>query len=1213
IYREAENLYLGSFSSYARQFLGKLKRPDVERITGLSPAISVNQKSVVRNPRSTVGTLTGLYDYLRLIFARWGVPDDEGSKWKIDRNLFSFNSPAGACENCKGLGVGDRLDPELLVADPSKTLREGALVITTPSGYIIYSQVTMDVLDQVCQSEGFNVDIPWNELTPDQKHIVLYGSDKIEIPFGKHTLESRMRWSGITAKPRDTGFYKGILPIMENILKRDRNKNILRFVRSLTCSKCGGKRLNKKALSISWQGIHIDELAAMPISEFGGFLKSITAKGIADAQQTIIHSMLSRIELFDQLGINYLTLDRESTMLSGGEAQRLRIVSQVTSNLSGILYIFDEPSIGLHASENQKLLKVLKRLRNGGNTVIVVEHEDDFIRQADHVIDIGPEAGIHGGEVLFSESAEKLPNLSIPNSATLKYLRGEVSFITNHERRSGNGKIKISGAKAHNLKGIDVTFLTGAMNVVTGVSGAGKSTLVRDVLSDALGLALKGQSAGPYNYDSIEGREHIKKLVMIDQSPIGRTPRSNPATYTGLSDHIRDLFASLPESKARGWKKGRFSFNVVGGRCETCQGAGYLQMGMHFLGNVETLCETCDGKRFNDETLQVKFKGKSIFEVLEMSVEEAMEFLSGQRQAHHILSMLSELGLGYLKLGQRSTTLSGGEAQRVKLASELARPGSAHTLYVLDEPTTGLHNADIRVLLDSLNRLIDQNNTVILIEHHLGLIFSADHIIDLGPGSGNEGGYLVAEGKPEEIMRVTESKTGKALADYIKPKMPAPESASAGQIEKDKQKGFISFKGVTTHNLKGIDVDFPKNKITVVAGVSGSGKSSLVFDTLYAEGRNRFLESFSPYVRSMIGVKDKAEFDEVSGLTPVLAIGNQRAKTNPRSTVGTMTGIYDLFRLLFSRVGVSKESKLTPLSSLFSFNHQHGACKTCDGMGIVMVCDPDKLVTDSNKSLISGALDGTKTGKFYGDPYGQYIHTLIAAGNRLNIDYAVPWNALSEEARVIAMFGTGDETYDVSWEFKRGKREGSHQFTGNWQGFANIVNVEYNRKHADKRGDAMLPLMKAETCPECNGARLCKLALSYRLIGMNIARLSARSIDEIILFINGFEDAVNDLKTREVSQQLRDKIMEKLGILHELELGYLPINRATSSLSGGEVRRVRLASNLGSGLTDVTFVLDEPTLGLHQADVSRLMKIIQKLKDAGNTVVIVEHDGGVIM
>ncbi|HZX63341.1 MAG TPA: excinuclease ABC subunit UvrA, partial [Bacteroidales bacterium] len=771
LYREAENRYLGSFSSHALQFLGKRKWPDVEKIEGLSPAISVGQKSAQNNPRSTVGTMTEVYDYLRLLFARLGktvLPDPD---LVIDRSLFSFNTEKGACPVCKGLGIEDRLDPDLLVADETKSLRDRALVITAPNGYIIYSQVTMDVLDQVCRSEGFSVDIPWKDLTPEQKNIILYGSNKIEIPFGKHTLESRMRWSGITAKPREMGYYKGILTIMETILKRERNKNILRFVRTCKCSACNGTRLNEKALSIRISEKNIAELAALQLDELKEVLLKMDFPGNGkQIAGPILEQVIKRIDVLGRLGLSYLSADRESGSLSGGESQRLRLANQVTTGLQNILYLFDEPSIGLHPRDTQKLLDILEELRDKGNSVLVVEHEEKFIRHADWLIDIGPAAGIYGGEVLVNMPVSDivhLPEEEIRKSRTLSFLTGIEKIEIPRTRRKGEGEIIIKGALAHNLKNIDVNFKLKALNVITGVSGAGKSSLAEDVLGKFLKKTLNGDGNQTVECASISGYSSIKKIIDIDASPIGRTPRSNPATYSGLFDHVRDLFASQPLSKLRGYDKSHFSFNTAGGRCEECQGAGYKDIGMHFMGNVEILCEKCEGKRFDNETLEVTYIGKNIFDVLDMYVSEALEFFTDQPGILRFLDTMNRLGLGYLKLGQRSTTLSGGEAQRVKLATELAFPHSAHTLYILDEPTTGLHQADVRVLLSALETLIQQGNTVILIEHHLSVVAAADHVIDLGPGSGKEGGSIVITGTPEEIANCSNSYTGQALQEYL--------------------------------------------------------------------------------------------------------------------------------------------------------------------------------------------------------------------------------------------------------------------------------------------------------------------------------------------------------------------------------------------------------------------------------------------------------------
>jgi excinuclease ABC subunit A len=697
---------------------------------------------------------------------------------------------------------------------------------------------------------------------------------------------------------------------------------------------------------------------------------------------------------------------------------------------------------------------------------------------------------------------------------------------------------------------------------------------------------------------------------------------------------------------------------------------------MHFMGEVEILCDTCNGRRFNDETLEIKYQGLNISEILELSIEDAVGFFGDQPKVMRIIKTLNELGLGYLKLGQRSTTLSGGEAQRVKLASELARPGSAHTMYILDEPTTGLHNADVKVLLKSLDQLVEQGNTVVVTEHHLGMIASADHIIDLGPGSGTAGGKLLASGSPRDIMDEAESLTGMALKNYFQEKslggthenaakkikpvisdrssVTGHPSSVAGhwtsniepckggtslrstsdiehQISNIKHltsdispisavtghpspvlPASISFKGVSTHNLKNIDVDFPLNKITVITGVSGSGKSSLAFDTLHAAGRNRFLDSFSPYVRSQVGMQSGADFEEVSGLTPTLAINRQSFKTNPRSTVGTMTGVYDLYRLLFSRLANSDTDQAPPYSSLFSFNHQQGACKSCDGLGEVTVCDPEKLITNPEKALGDGAMNGHKSGKFYGDPHGQYIHTLFEVGKKFARDYSMPWHVLDADARKLAMYGSGDEIYKVNWKFKRGRSEGEHQFEGVWKGFANIVDEEYRRKHADHRGESMMPIIKKVTCTECGGSRLNADALSFTILGKNIAEVSKMSVAASIEFFKDFENHTSNKKLLGLGQNLRIEILKRLEVLSKLGLAYLSINRSSNTLSGGEAQRVRLAAQLGNGLCDLTFVLDEPTVGLHPSDVANLMQVIRELRDSGNTVVMVEHDIKVI-
>ncbi|MEI6884246.1 MAG: hypothetical protein WCO02_07150, partial [Bacteroidota bacterium] len=978
LYREAEFRYLGTFSAFARQFLGKMKRPDVEQIAGISPAVAVDQYAAVNNPRSTVGTMTGIHDMLRLLFARTGISVQEPVSsypasiihhpssvilHPVNRSLFSFNTPQGACPQCKGLGVEDRLDPSLLIEDSEKSIRQRCMTITTPNGYIMYSQVTLDVLDQVCRAEGFNIDIPWKDLSDANRQVIFYGSDKLEIPFGKHPLESRMKWSGITAKPREMGVYKGIIPVMEEILKRDRNKNILRFVRTSPCSACGGSRFNPHALSVRLGSFNIAELLDLPVIALTHTLKSIDFSASA---KEVAGEVIPRIEalsgVMKQLGLGHLSCSRESGSLSAGEARRLKLATQLGSGLSGLLYVFDEPSIGLHHSETLELIGVLKRLRDEGNTVIVVEHDEEFIRHADHIIDIGPGPGIHGGNVLLNcpvSELKDLPGDVIRSNTTLSCYFGLERMEMPVRVQENQVEIIVKGASHHNLKHIDVAFMAGAINVVTGISGSGKASLVHQTLGSFLKKKLHGENAEPGAHEVITGWEQFKRVIEIDQSPIGRTPRSNPATYTGLFDHIRDLFASLPEAIEKGFGKGRFSFNTGGGRCADCEGAGYRQTGMHFMGNVEIVCERCNGRRFDDDTLEVQWKGKNIFEVLEMPVSEAMQFFEGEKKILRYLEALEELGLGYLTLGQRSSTLSGGEAQRVRLAAELLRqPGygmqdarcgmqipsnpatqKSHilhpaSLYILDSPSTGLHNHDVKKLLACLNRLASQGNTVICIEHQHSLMRSAGRIIELGLGSGDEGGRLAFAGKPEDYFkdagygmqdaRCRMQDSGSRMQDAgckmqdTGCKMPDQEALSpAIQLSNNLVTQSTSYpasrilhpaslllKNVTTHNLKGITVQIPHHKFTVITGVSGSGKSSLAYDTIHAEARNRFLSNFPAYARSRIGMKDKPDFESIQGLQPTFALEQSGLRSNPRSTVGTYTGIYDLYRLLYSRASL---------------------------------------------------------------------------------------------------------------------------------------------------------------------------------------------------------------------------------------------------------------------------------------------------------------------
>ncbi len=890
LYAEGQRRYVESLSAYARQFLGQMDKPDVDSIDGLSPAISIDQKTTSHNPRSTVGTVTEINDFLRLLWARVGTPicpndgsviasqsveqmvdrvlelpkrtrlqvlapvvrDKKGTQKavfekikkagfvrvqvdgetydleeipELDKNkkhtvdvvvdriiikdgirsrlfdsfeaalrlsdgyatadviggtplmfseqyacpvcgftvgeleprLFSFNAPLGACPECEGLGSKLEVDEELVVPDRQKTLREGAMLPWNP----ISSQYYPKMLEQFCDSVGIDMDVPFEKLPAKQQKQVLYGNGETTFHFHYENDFGGVRDVDVP--------FEGVI---NNVKRRYHETNsdftreqMRKYMTELPCPACHGYRLNEKALAVKIMGKNIGEVSELPISQAIPFFKDVElSPAKAKIAKPILKEILDRLTFMANVGVEYLTLSRAARTLSGGEAQRIRLATQIGSNLSGVMYVLDEPSIGLHQRDNDRLIASLKKMRDLGNTLIVVEHDEDTMRAADYIIDIGPGAGENGGQVMAAGTPKQI--MRSRKSLTGQYLSGKQLIPVPEKRRSGNGNfIELKGAQANNLKNIDVKFPLGEFICVTGVSGSGKSTLVNLILKRILDQKLNGASAKPGRYASISGLENIEKVIDIDQSPIGRTPRSNPATYTGVFDDIRDLFAQTNEAKLRGYTKGRFSFNVKGGRCEACRGDGILKIEMNFLPDVYVPCEVCHGTRYNSETLEVEYKGKNIAEVLKMTVSEALEFFSAIPKIRRKLQTIEDVGLGYVQLGQPATTLSGGEAQRMKLASELHRQSHGKSFYILDEPTTGLHMADIKRLLGVLQRLVDIGNTVLVIEHDLDVVKSADWLIDLGPEGGEAGGYIVATGTPETIAEVSESYTGQ----YLKP------------------------------------------------------------------------------------------------------------------------------------------------------------------------------------------------------------------------------------------------------------------------------------------------------------------------------------------------------------------------------------------------------------------------------------------------------------
>jgi len=1450
IYREGQRRFLESLSSYARQFLGGIDQPKVDHVEGLSPAVSIDQKTVSRNPRSTVGTITEIYDYLRLLYGRLGTPgcprcgravtaqtperivervlaehdgeraiflapivrDRKGEYRKelndllrdgfvraridgeirelapdmrlerykrhtieavmdrlvvgaaararvaeaveralergggfmgvlvggavrafsrhlhcvecgidlpeIDPRLFSFNSPRGACPECSGLGTKLSVDPRKVIGDPSKSIREGALAVLTSGGHLTYTGVRVEELAALVP-----VDVPWRSLTETQRRLVLYGAE------GAVVKRNRV-WKGKSwdVSMRDEVVYRGLLPRMEEALRQGA-RGVLRYASELTCPACRGRRLRPEALAVRFRGHSIDAFAGLTVDAALEELGRVELEGAeAMVGREILKELRARLSFLREVGLGYLELDRSAATLAGGEAQRIRLATQVGAGLKGVLYVLDEPSIGLHPRDNRRLIGALKRLRDAGNTVLVVEHDDATMRASDFLVDVGPGAGREGGRIVAAGYPDEV--WESPVSLTARYLRGDLAIPVPERRRAPKGWLVVRGARHHNLKDVDVAFPLGVLCCVTGVSGSGKSTLVNDVLRRALARALHGSGETPGDHDAIEGVEALDKVIEIDQAPIGRTPRSNPATYTGLFDDVRELFARLPEARARGYAKGRFSFNVKGGRCETCGGAGVKTVEMQLLPDIEVVCEDCNGRRFHEETLEVQFKGKSVSDVLDMTVDEACGFFADHPRLSRFLETMRGVGLGYVPLGQPATTLSGGEAQRLKIATELGRPGTGRTLYVLDEPTTGLHHEDVRRLLESLRSFVERGNTVVVVEHNLDVVKCADWVVDLGPEGGAGGGRVVAAGTPEEVAACTESHTGAALRAVLRPRRRGPPKVArrAFAVPRD-----LVVKGARLHNLKGVDVRVPANAITVVTGPSGSGKTSLAFDTIFAEGQRRYVESLSTYARRFLGRMDKPPVDLIDGLGPAIAVDQRNRSRNPRSTVATTTEIHDYLRLLFARAGTPRCPEcreplrarapsveagrlvrrhagawLTVLAPLprqgvdldalrregftrvlvdgkaarieerpkldgeadlvvdrieikpgakgrlaealalayrigrgmagvalsggtreffterpgcathrvllpgdaleprmFSFNSHRGACTTCHGLGAVQRADPAKVIRHPERALFGGAFG--RGAAAYVTESGWYRAQVETVAAEHGLPLARPMREWTPEQLAVLFEGTGERVYSVD---ARVRKENGRSYRlrqqATWPGISGILERWYKKSGGGAWTEKIGEALEALRCPACMGERLSPLSRAVTIgkdttIGA-VARMTVREARRF------FEE----LALPEVVAEALREVRERLRFLDEVGLGYLTLDRGTGTLAGGESQRIRLATQIGSGLVGVIYVLDEPTIGLHPRDTERLLGTLRRLRDLGNTVLLVEHDADTI-
>ncbi len=1500
LYAEGQRRYVESLSSYARQFMGQMQKPDVDLLAGLSPAISIQQKTAGRNPRSTVGTVTEIYDYLRVLFARVGLGHcpvcgrpitaqtreqilarilalPEGTRFlvlapvvrgqkgeykdlfedmlkrgfvrarvdgqvvrltddlRLDRRikhtieividrlkveskgrarlaeavegalalgegalivavekekerledpseretaseyddillsahyactycdksyeppspqLFSFNSPHGMCPDCDGLGTRYAFDVGLLLPDPALSLWGGAVPLVGAVGKM--GRWRRHVYEGVAQTLEIDLKTPWRDLPEQHRQWLLYGSGDRHITF---------EWKQRAGLWKHGGTWEGIVPQLMTSFKKTAagpwRMAMEKAMRVARCPSCDGRRLNPQARAVRVGGRTLPELCALPIGELGDWFdpdKGPLEKGFTPLQRQIATEVLKeirgRLGFLLNVGLHYLTLDRGAPTLSGGEAQRIRLAGQIGCGLVGVLYILDEPSIGLHPRDNDRLLRSVERLRDMGNSVIVVEHDEDTMRAADYLVDFGPGPGVRGGEVVAAGSyAEVLAN---PRSLTGQYLSGVKQIAIPDKRRKPNGKaVEILGARHHNLKNVDVSVPLGVFVGVTGVSGSGKSSLVNDILLEGLRQRLgarpgededeeEGEDAHLVGaHDRINGVENIDKVIAIDQSPIGRTPRSNPATYIKVFDEVRNLFAEMPEAKVRGYKPGRFSFNRPGGRCEACEGNGSNRLEMDFLADVWVRCPVCEGRRFNRETLQVRYKAKSIHDVLEMDVQEALDHFTNVPKIRAMLQTLHDVGLDYLKLGQASPTLSGGEAQRIKLARELCRRGTGRTLYVLDEPTTGLHFEDINKLLQVLHGFVDAGNTVVVIEHNLDVLKTADWLIDLGPEGGSGGGEVVVVGTPEDVAACERSFTGQALAKVLKGHPPAParngkrKGKKVAPSAESAALGSIVVKGARQHNLKNVDVEMPRDRMTVCCGPSGSGKSSLALDTIYAEGQRRYIESLSAYARQFLGQMQKPKVEHISGLSPAISIEQKAASKSPRSTVGTVTEVYDYLRILYARLGhpycpdcdlpigtqtadeiiarvlsLPEGTKLYLMAPLerkgqekyealfdearrsgfvrlrvdrksygvdeppdidhrrkhqvevvvdrivvrgnqrgrigeavekaldlgrgvmhlahvedgkdeadwkverfsqhmacdncgrsfeplnphnFSFNSPLGWCPACEGLGVQKGANTTLLIRDPKLTLRDGAVAAWPP--LTDD--NPFTHFAEAIGRHAGFTLDLPYEDLTPAQQRVVLHGAGE-----AWlELPGGVR---FQYKGLFPALDEASRVSFVYRHRLEH------LVSEVACGVCGGSRLRDDAAAVRFLDRTLGATCGLPVGEALTIFKELKLSKGD---RQVAGELLREVTNRLQFLVDVGLDYLTLSRAAPTLSGGESQRIRLASQIGSGLTGVLYVLDEPTIGLHPRDNRRLLQALLHLRDLGNTLLLVEHDREVI-
>jgi excinuclease ABC subunit A len=1314
LYAEGQRRYVETFSPYARQFMDRMDRPQADEIRGVPPAIAIDRKDPVRTSRSTVGTMTELTDYVKLLFARQAVlhcrdcgrpvrPESPGKIWQAlpdsgravisfpyavekdpqitrrdlmrggydrlwrngqvvdlagakleaeridvladrvmlgqrqrvldsleaalrmgegridvwidggdrlafsDRlncahcnidyhpplpNLFSFNSPIGACDTCRGFGRVIDIDLDLIIPDPSLSLASGAI---KPWGTAADGRMEFVDLENYCRKRRISMTVPFSDLSARQQADIIDGTQDY------YGVRGFFQWL-------ETKTYKMHVRVY---LSRFRSYDI--------CPDCNGSRFKPEPLLYRIHGKRIDQLYAMNTAQTLAFFTDFTSRGWDEATSLVLEEILGRLQYLNNVGLGYLTLDRQSRTLSGGEVQRASLASALGTSLVNSLYVLDEPSIGLHPRDNQRLIRILHRLKQLPNTIVVVEHDPAIILAADNLLDLGPKAGEQGGDITYFG-----PLADVGDSLTGQYLSGRKQIPLPRKRRRADEKkrITIKGATEHNLQSIDVAVPLNAFVCITGVSGSGKSTLAEEILYKGL-KRLKGQSGGkPGRHAAIYGADQITSVELVDQRPIGRTPRANVLTYTKAMDAIRKLLAATPDAKKRQLGPGHFSFNVDGGRCETCKGEGFEKVEMQFLSDVLITCPDCQGRRFKPQVLEVAYKGGGIHNILQMTVEQALVFFDDQKKILTALRPLANVGLGYIRLGQPISTFSGGEAQRLKLSRFLGEKEKGRLL-IFDEPTTGLHFEDILILLHCLEQIVDAGNTVLVIEHNLDVIKTADWVIDIGPEGGDEGGTIVASGPPETIAESKASHTGRFLRTYLHNNPSKPDTTPEPVHGDGSNNGqAIRIWGAKEHNLKNISLAIPHNQLVVLTGVSGSGKSTLAFDIVFAEGQRRYLESLAPYVRQYMKILERPEVDLVTGLSPTVAIEQRISHSSRRSTVATLTEIYHFMRLLFSKLGAPHcPGCHRPLSRQSAGELEAQVAARYGDSRALILAPKISARKGFHKDVLSRLLkQGFKEARIDGKIQKLTPDMALSRYHDHNIDAVVgvmpkgrrKKGLLAQRVNLALKEGEGsllllDPTSGSEEIFSIHGRCPSCG-TGAVQGDPRLFS--FNSPHGacdtcDGLGLLDMADEPPRICPSCDGSRLKEEALAVKIQGHTIWDWVQQPAEDLIRQFDALSFAPHQ---RPLADPIMDELRIRLELMNRLGLGYLSLARSGSTLSGGEAQRVRLAAQLGSNLTGVTYVLDEPTIGLHARDNQILVGALSELRDRGNTVIVVEHD-----